>query len=225
MESEQSTGRSSSRPTTVFVVDDHEVVRLGLRNLLNAADDIEVVGDAGDVDGAVAGIAETQPDVAVVDVQLGSGSGIEVCRDARHRSPRTLSVFLTSFEDDETLFQAIDAGAAAYVLKQVRGTDLVDTVRRVAAGESALDPAVTTAVLQRLRADARQQGALESLTTQERRMLELVAQGRTNREIASMAGLAEKTVKNYVSSMLNKLGVQNRTQAALLVNAVARPRR
>jgi DNA-binding NarL/FixJ family response regulator len=225
MEPDQSTSRASSRRTTVFVVDDHEVVRLGLRNLLNTADDIEVVGDVGDAALAVTGIAETQPDVAVLDVQLGSGSGIDVCREARSVSRRTRYVFLTSFEDDQTLFEAINAGAAAYLLKQVRGTDLVATVRRVAAGESALDPAVTTAVLQRLRSDARQQGALESLTMQERRMLELVAQGRTNREIASMAGLAEKTVKNYVSSMLNKLGVQNRTQAALLVNAAGPPRR
>ena len=210
--------------TTVFVVDDHEVVRLGLRNLLDAAPDMEVVGDAGDVDTALAGVTDTDPDVALLDVQLGTGSGIDLCHQVRRSSPRTLCVFLTSFEDDHTLFEAISAGAAAYLLKQVRGPDLVATLRRVAAGETVLDPAVTSAVLQRLRAESRRHEALETLTTQERRMLELVALGRTNREIASITGLAEKTVKNYVSSMLNKLGVQNRTQAALLVSSPPPPR-
>jgi DNA-binding NarL/FixJ family response regulator len=207
------------------VVDDHEVVRLGLRNLLDTAPDLEVVGDAGDPDSALAGVVATRPDVALIDVQLGQRSGIDLCQQVRRSSPRTRCVFLTSFDDDATLVAALEAGAAAYLLKQVRGPDLVDTLRRVAAGETALDPAVTSAVLRRLRADSRRHEALATLTTQERRMLDLVAQGRTNREIASTTGLAEKTVKNYVSSMLNKLGVQNRTQAALLVSADAQPPR
>ncbi len=222
---DQTARGTSIGTTTVYVVDDHEVVRLGLRNLLNAAPDIEVVGDAGDPESALVGITATQPDVALLDVQLRPGSGIELCHQVRDSSPRTHCVFLTSFEDDQTLVAAVEAGASAYLLKQVRGPDLVATLRRVAAGDTVMDPAVTSAVLQRARADSRRHEVLETLTTQERRMLELVAQGRTNREIASMAGLAEKTVKNYVSSMLNKLGVQNRTQAALLVSSGAHPRR
>ena len=204
------------RSTTVFVVDDHEVVRLGLRNLLGAADGLDVVGDAPDVAGALAGIEDTQADVALLDVQLGRESGIDVCRQLRARSSPTQCVFLTSFEDDQALFDAIEAGAAAFLLKQVRGTDLVTTIKRVAAGESALDPAMTSAVLRRIRTDSLHHEALDALTVQERRMLALIAEGRTNREIAEELGLAEKTVKNYVSSMLGKLGVQNRTQAALL---------
>ena len=224
MGSDQTARGATLRTTTIYVVDDHEVVRLGLRNLLDAAPDIEVVGDAGDPDSALAGVLATRPDVALLDVQLGQRSGIDLCHEVRRSSPRTRCVFLTSFEDDQTLVAAVEAGAAAYLLKQVRGPDLVATLRRVAAGETVLDPAVTSAVLRRLRADSHRHEALATLTTQERRVLDLVAQGRTNREIASMAGLAEKTVKNYVSSMLNKLGVQNRTQAALLVSTESQPR-
>jgi DNA-binding NarL/FixJ family response regulator len=199
----------------VFLLDDHEVVRRGLRELLEAAGDIEVVGESGLADEARRRIPALRPDVAVLDGRLPDGSGIDVCRDIRSSHPEIAALILTSYDDDEALFAAIMAGAAGYVLKQIRGQDLVDAVRRVAAGQSLLDPAVTASVLERLRNGPPQDTALAPLTDQERRILELIGEGLTNRQIGERMFLAEKTVKNYVSSLLSKLGMQRRTQAAV----------
>jgi len=198
----------------VFLLDDHEVVRTGLRSLLEATDDIVVVGEAGTVAEALARIPPTRPDVAILDVRLPDGSGVEVCREVRSRHPEIACVMLTSYADDEALFAAIMAGAAGYVLKQVEGTNLVDDVRRVAAGQSLLDPVITERVLTRLRKGPEEDPRLASLTAQERRILDLIAEGQTNRQIAGAMYLAEKTVKNYVSNVLSKLGMERRTQAA-----------
>src|SRR5689334_16682323 len=200
----------------VFLLDDHEVVRRGLRELLESTGDIEVVGESGSAVRAAAVIPALRPDVAILDGRLPDGSGIDVCRDIRSADPSIRALILTSYEDDEALFAAIMAGASGYVLKQIRGNDLVDTVRRVAAGQSLLDPAVTQRVLERIRHGVEQPQELASLTDQERRILELIAEGLTNREIAGRMFLAEKTVKNYVSSLLAKLGLERRTQAAVL---------
>jgi two-component system, NarL family, response regulator DevR len=200
----------------VFLLDDHEVVRRGLADLLQAEGDIEVVGESGSAPEAARRIPALRPDVAVLDARLPDGNGIDVCRDVRAVDPSIKGLILTSYEDDEALFAAIMAGAAGYVLKQIRGTDLVDAVRRVAAGQSLLDPAVTQRVLERIRSGVEQPRELKSLTEQERRILEYVAEGLTNREIAGKMFLAEKTVKNYVSSLLAKLGLERRTQAAVL---------
>ncbi|GAA0805789.1 response regulator [Spirilliplanes yamanashiensis] len=200
----------------VFLLDDHEVVRRGLDDLLTAAGDIEVVGESGSAQEAVRRIPALKPDVAVLDGRLPDGSGIDVCRDVRAVDPSIKGLILTSYEDDEALFAAIMAGAAGYVLKQIRGTDLVDAIRRVAAGQSLLDPAVTQRVLERIRHGAEQPRELRDLTDQERRILEYIAEGLTNRQIAQQMFLAEKTVKNYVSSLLAKLGLERRTQAAVL---------
>ena len=202
----------------VFLLDDHEVVRRGIAELLQAEGDIEVVGESSTVAEATRRIPALRPDVAILDARLPDGSGIDVCRDVRSIDPEIKGLILTSYEDDEALFAAIMAGAAGYVLKQIRGTDLVDTVRRVAAGQSLLDPAVTQRVLERIRHPVDEPVELRSLTEQERRILEHVAEGLTNREIASRMFLAEKTVKNYVSSLLAKLGVERRTQAAVLAS-------
>lgn len=199
----------------VFLVDDHEVVRRGLRELLNAEDDIEVVGEAGTAGMAVAAIAQANPDVAVLDVRLPDGNGVEVCRDVRARDPELACLMLTSFSDDEALFDAIMAGASGYLLKQVRGNDLVDAIRRVAEGDSLLDPALTGKVLDRLRRGQDEDPRLASLSEQERRILVHISEGLTNRQIAEQMHLAEKTVKNYVSNLLAKLGMQRRTQAAV----------
>jgi DNA-binding NarL/FixJ family response regulator len=199
---------------SVFLLDDHEIVRGGLRALLEATDDLTVVGEAGTVDEALARIPPTHPDVAVLDVRLPDGSGVEVCREIRSRYPEIACLMLTSYADDEALFAAIMAGAAGYVLKQVGGTDLVDDIRRAGAGQSLLDPALTERVLERFREGPRQDPRLANLTPQERRILDLIADGRTNRQIASAMYLAEKTVKNYVSNLLAKLGMERRTQAA-----------
>ncbi len=201
---------------SVFLVDDHEVVRQGLRALLEEAG-LTVVGEASSAAEAVPRIVATRPQVAVLDVQLPDGTGIDVCREVRSRLPETACLMLTSFDDDEALFAAIMAGAAGYLLKQIRGLQLVESVQRVAAGESLLDPKVTTRVLERLRSGPRQDPRLASLTDQERRILDLIAEGLTNRQIGSRLGLAEKTVKNYVSSLLAKIGMRSRTQAALYV--------
>jgi two-component system response regulator DevR len=198
----------------VFLLDDHEVVRSGLRRLLETGGDIEIVGEAGTVAEALARIPPTKPNVAVLDVRLPDGSGIEVCRDIRSRWPEIGCLMLTSYADDEALFAAIMAGAAGYLLKRVGSTDLVDAVRRTGAGESLLDPSLTQRVLERLRAGPDEDYRLASLTPQERRILELITEGRTNRQIAEAMILAEKTVKNYISNLLAKLGVERRTQAA-----------
>jgi two-component system, NarL family, response regulator DevR len=200
----------------VFLLDDHEVVRRGIAGLLGAAGDIEIVGESGLAQEAVRRIPALRPDVMILDGRLPDGSGIDVCRDVRAVDSSIKGLILTSYEDDEALFAAIMAGASGYVLKQIRGNDLVDAVRRVARGQSLLDPAVTQRVLERIRTGVEQPHELRSLTEQERRILEYVAEGLTNREIAGRMFLAEKTVKNYVSSVLAKLGLERRTQAAVL---------
>jgi DNA-binding NarL/FixJ family response regulator len=200
----------------VFLLDDHEVVRAGLRELLQHDGDIEVVGESSSAQEAARRIPALRPDVAVLDARLPDGNGIDVCREVRSVDPSIKGLILTSYEDDEALFAAIMAGAAGYVLKQIRGTDLVDAVRRVATGQSMLDPAVTQRVLERIRNGVEEPHELKSLTEQERRILVYVAEGLTNREIAGKMFLAEKTVKNYVSSLLAKLGLERRTQAAVL---------
>jgi two-component system response regulator DevR len=201
-------------PLGVFLLDDHEVVRTGLRALLEAGHDIDVVGEAGTVADALARIPAAQPDVAILDVRLPDGSGVEVCREIRATSPQIACVMLTSYADDEALIASVMAGAAGYVLKQVGGLDLIETIRRVGAGESLLDPSLTERVLDRLRDGPHMDPRLASLTPQERRILDLIAEGYTNREIADTMFLAEKTVKNYVSNLLAKLGMDRRTQAA-----------
>jgi two-component system response regulator DevR len=199
----------------VFLLDDHEVVRAGVRGLIELEDDMEVVGEASTAAEALARIPSTRPDVAVLDVRLPDGDGISVCRDIRSRMPQLACLILTSFADDEALLAAIMAGAAGYVLKQIRGNDLVGAIRRVAGGASLLDPASTARLLERLRAGPQQDERMSRLTTQERRVLELVAEGRTNRQIGETLFLAEKTVKNYVSNVLAKLGMHTRTEAAV----------
>jgi two-component system, NarL family, response regulator DevR len=201
---------------TVFLVDDHELVREGVRQLLEADGTIEVVGEAGNCVDAVARIRATRPQVAVLDVQLPDGSGVEVCRDVRSLDPSLVCLMLTSFSDEEALFQSVLAGAAGYVLKQIRGNDLVSAVHRVARGESLIDPAVTGQLLERLRNPKQDQDPrLSSLTELERSILDLVAEGLTNRQIAVRVSRAEKTVKNYMSSILMKLGMTRRTEAAV----------
>jgi DNA-binding NarL/FixJ family response regulator len=199
----------------VFLLDDHEIVRRGIRELLEAEGDIEVVGESGLAQEAARRIPALRPNVAVLDGRLPDGSGIDVCRDIRSKNPEIAALILTSYDDDNALFSAIMAGAAGYVLKQVRGNDLVDTVRRVAAGQSTLDPAVTQQVLERLRRGPEEDKALAPLTPQERKILEHIGEGMTNRQIGEAMYLAEKTVKNYVSSLLAKLGMERRTQAAV----------
>ncbi|WP_193614233.1 response regulator [Nocardioides lijunqiniae] len=199
----------------VFLLDDHEIVRRGIRELLESEGDIVVVGESGSAVEAASRIPALRPDVAILDGRLPDGTGIDVCREIRSVDPAIHALILTSYDDDEALFAAIMAGAAGYVLKQVRGGDLIDTVRRVAAGQSMLDPAVTAQVLERVRNGPRVDPSLEQLTAQEQRILELIGEGMTNRQIASTLFLAEKTVKNYVSSLLAKLGLSSRTQAAI----------
>jgi two-component system response regulator DevR len=202
----------------VFLLDDHEVVRFGLREMLEREGDIEVVGESGSAVEAAPRIPALRPHVAVLDGRLPDGSGIDVCREVRSVDPSINALILTSYDDDEALFAAIMAGASGYVLKQIHGTDLVDAVRRVAAGQSLLDPAVTARVLERIRNGPQQPDEFKDLTEQERKILLHVAEGLTNREIAERMFLAEKTVKNYVSSLLAKLGLERRTQAAVLAS-------
>jgi two-component system, NarL family, response regulator DevR len=207
----------------VFLLDDHEIVRRGLRELLEAEGDLVVVGEAGTAEEAYGRIPATSPDVAVLDVRLPDGDGIEVCREIRSKHPEIACIMLTSFSDDEAVYASIMAGAAGYLLKQVRGSDLVNGVRRVAAGESLLDPQVTTRVLDRLR-HREGDDELASLTDQERRILGLIAEGLTNRQIGERLFLAEKTVKNYVSNMFAKLGMHRRTEAAAYAARLAERR-
>ncbi|HEY1094495.1 MAG TPA: response regulator transcription factor [Glycomyces sp.] len=202
----------------VFLLDDHEVVRRGLCELLERDGDIEVVGEAAGVAEAIRRVPAAHPDVLVADARLPDGSGIEVCRRVREADPSIAVLVLTSYEDDETLFAAIQAGAAGFLLKQVRGNDLVDAVRKVADGQSLLDARVTGAVLERLRSGPPRAPELDALSEQERRLLALIGEGLTNREIAERMHLAEKTVKNYVTRVLAKLGLQRRTQAAVLAS-------
>ena len=206
---------ATSRTIRVFLLDDHELVRRGVRELLEPEADLEIVGEAGTAAEALRRIPALRPDVAVLDARLGDGSGIDVCRDVRSSMPDMAVLILTSFADDDALFAAIMAGAAGYVLKDVHGDDLVAAIRSVAAGNSLLDPAVTMKVLERIRHGAPQDKALTSLSEQERRVLEHIGEGLTNRQIAEQMFLSEKTVKNYVSSVFAKLGLQRRTQAAI----------
>ena len=200
----------------VFLLDDHEVVRRGVRELLEAGGDIEVVGEAGLAAEAARRAPALHPHVAILDARLPDGNGIDVARDIRSIDPAIQVLILTSYDDDDALFASIMAGAAGYPLKQIKGTDLVDAVRRVAAGQSLVDPSVTRRILDRIRSPQQRPEQLRHLTDQERRILDYIADGLTNRQIAAEMFLAEKTVKNYVSSMLAKLGLERRTQAAVL---------
>ncbi len=205
---------SENNQIRVFLLDDHEIVRRGVRELLEAESDIIVVGEAGTASSALARIPALRPDVAVLDVRLPDGDGVSVCRDIRSRMPEVACLMLTSFGDDEALFDAIMAGAAGYVLKQIRGTDLVGAVRTVASGRSLLDPEAAARVMARMRDQSRRSDPLAALTGQERKILELIGEGLTNRQIGERLFLAEKTVKNYVSALFAKLGMERRTQAA-----------
>ena len=201
---------------SVFLLDDHEIVRRGIAQLLTAEDDIEVVGEAGTAAQALARMPALRPDVAILDVRLPDGDGVTVCRELRSRMPELKVIMLTSYSDDEALFEAIMAGASGYLLKQILGQDLVTAVRTVSAGGSLLDPSATTAVLERMRRAAEPAGPLAKLSEQERTVLGLIGEGLTNRQIGERMYLAEKTVKNYVSHLLAKLGLERRTQAAVL---------
>nr|WSZ99219.1 response regulator transcription factor [Streptomyces sp. NBC_00857] len=219
---------SPRRPVRVFLVDDHEVVRRGVRDLLDAEPDIEVVGDAGSADHALARGPALRPDVAVLDVRLPDGDGITVCRELRSRLPGLACLMLTSFDDDDALLDAIMAGAAGYVLKEIKGADLVAAVRTVASGRSMLDPATTTRLMNTLRggdpSEEREPDALSGLSPREREILVLIGEGLTNRQIGERLYLSEKTVKNHISRLLAKLGVERRIQAAVLATeAVPRP--
>jgi two-component system response regulator DevR len=206
---------SSPSVTRIFLLDDHEIVRRGVADLLNSVPDFEVIGEAGTVAEALRRLPAAVPDVAILDGRLPDGSGIEVCRIIREQNPSVKCLILTSYDDDEAIFAAVLAGAAGYVLKQIRGSNLIDAVRQVAAGQSLLDPTVTARVLQRIREGKQEDARLASLNAQERKILVLIAEGLTNRQIGERLFLAEKTVKNNVSSLLAKLGMQRRTQAAV----------
>lgn len=214
--------RETEQPVKVFLLDDHEVVRRGVRDLLEAEPGIEVVGEAASCAQALARVPALRPDVAVLDVRLPDGDGVTVCRELRDRLPGLSCLMLTSFDDDDALLDAIMAGAAGYVLKQVKGEDLVAAVRTVAAGQSMLDPATTRKLMESLRhhEESDTEAALGQLTPREREILVLVGEGRTNRQIGQELYLAEKTVKNHVSRLLAKLGVERRLQAAVLAAQV-----
>jgi two-component system, NarL family, response regulator DevR len=213
---------TAARTVRVFLLDDHEVVRRGVGDLLEAEPDLTVVGEAATAAEALARVPAVRPDVAVLDVRLPDGDGVTVCRDLRSMLPDLRCLMLTSFADDDALFDAIMAGASGYVLKQIRGTDLVGAVRTVAGGQSLLDTRTTAKVLERMRAAAEDKGPVAGLSEQERTVLALIGEGLTNREIGERMFLAEKTVKNYVSHLLAKLGMQRRTQAAILATELRR---
>ncbi|MFG2120225.1 response regulator [Streptomyces sp. NPDC048710] len=207
-------------PIRVFLMDDHEVVRRGVRDLLNDEPDIEVIGEAGSAEQALVRVPALRPQVAVLDVRLPDGDGVSVCRELRSRMPELACLMLTSFDDEEALLDAIMAGASGYVLKQIQGSDLVSAVRTVAAGQSLLDPSATTKLMARLRSGQQQQeeepDGLPGLTDREREILALIGEGLTNRQIGQRLYLAEKTVKNHISRLLAKLGVERRVQAAVI---------
>ncbi len=209
-------------PIRVFLLDDHEIVRRGIAELLSSADDMEVVGEAGTAAEALRRIPAVLPDVALLDGRLPDGSGIEVCRSLRSSYPEIGCLILTSYDDDDALFAAVMAGASGYLLKEIRGSSLLDGIRQVKAGRSLLDPAVTERVMSRLRVGEKQDPRLTGLTEREREILDLIAEGLTNRQIGERLFLAEKTVKNYVSALLAKLGMQRRTQAAVLGSELKR---
>jgi len=212
----------STTPIRVYLLDDHEVVRQGLKALLEASGDIEVVGESSTATEAASRIPALRPDVAVLDARLPDGSGIEVCRTVRAVDPTIRGLILTSYDDDEALFAAIMAGASGYVLKEIKGSDLVSAVRQVAAGNSLIDPSLTAKVLERVRNPPSTAPELADLTEQEMKLLGFIAEGLTNRQIGERMFLAEKTVKNYVSSILAKLGLERRTQAAVLASKLLR---
>jgi len=197
----------------VFLVDDHEIVRRGVADLINAEPDLEVVGEAATVREARGRVAATAPDVAVLDVQLPDGSGVDLCRDIRSRNPEVQCLMLTAYADDEASRTAVLAGAAGYVLKDIRGQGLLESIRRVARGESLVNPAMTRRVVEQATDPAKT--AAVDLSLRERQVLQLIAEGLTNRQIGERLELAEKTVKNYVSGLLAKLGMERRTQAAV----------
>jgi DNA-binding NarL/FixJ family response regulator len=204
-------------PVKVFLVDDHEVVRRGVHDLLDAEPDLTVVGEAGTVEQALARVPALRPDVAILDMRLPDGDGVTVCRELRSRMPELACLILTSFDDEEALLDSIMAGASGYVLKQISGTDLVSAVRTVASGQSMLDPGATTRLMARLRGDAAPRTSeLPQLTDREREILALIGEGLTNRQIGQRLYLAEKTVKNHISRLLAKLGVERRVQAAVI---------
>jgi two-component system response regulator DevR len=207
----------------VFLVDDHEVVRVGIRELLSASPDLEVVGEASSVTEALTMVPAANPDVAVLDVRLPDGNGIELCRELRSRLPELNVLMLTSFTDDEALFDAIMAGASGFVLKRILGIDLTSAVKTVAAGQSLLDARSTAALLNRIRREREQGDPVRALTEQERTVFDYIGDGLTNRQIAEKMFLAEKTVKNYVSHLLAKLGLERRTQAAVLASQLRKP--
>ncbi|HVY08583.1 MAG TPA: response regulator transcription factor [Mycobacteriales bacterium] len=201
----------------VFLLDDHEVVRRGVKELLESEGDITVIGEASTATEALARVPALRPQVAILDVRLPDGDGVTVCRDLKSEMPDLACLMLTSFADDEALFEAIMAGAAGYLLKEVRASDILSAVRTVAAGGSLLDPRTTVLLMDRLRTEATKEDPLSALSEQERRVLELIGEGLTNRQIGERMFLAEKTVKNYVSNLLGKLGMERRTQAAAFV--------
>jgi DNA-binding NarL/FixJ family response regulator len=205
---------------TVFLLDDHEIVRRGVRDLINAEAGITVIGEAATATSALARIPALKPDVAVLDIRLPDGDGVTVCREIRSKMPQLACLMLTSFSDDDALFDAIMAGAAGYVLKQIRGTDLIGAIRTIASGQSLLDPEAASRVMRRMRDQAATTDPLASLTDQERRILALIGEGLTNRQIGDRLFLAEKTVKNYVSALFAKLGMQRRAQAAAYATRV-----
>jgi len=207
----------------VYLLDDHEVVRQGLRAMLEATGRIEVVGESDSAEEAASRIPALKPDVAVLDARLPDGSGIEVCRQIRSVDPSLKALILTSYDDDEALFSAIMAGASGYVLKDVRGSDLLDAIERVSRGQSLIDPSLMQRVLDRVRNGPRVAPELEGLTEQELKLLSLIAEGLTNRQISEQMFLAEKTVKNYVSNLLAKMGLERRTQAAVLATRLLGP--
>jgi len=210
------------RTIRVFLLDDHEIVRRGLIDLLSSTADITVVGEAATAGEALRRIPAARPDVAVLDARLPDGNGIDVCRDIRSAHPEVRCVILTSYDDDEALFAAVMAGASGYLLKQIAGNSLLDAVRAVAAGRSLMDPAVTGRLLDRLRHPAEPDPRVSELTPREREILDLIAEGLSNKQIGARLFLAEKTVKNYVSSLLAKLHMQRRTQAAVFGAEIGR---
>jgi DNA-binding NarL/FixJ family response regulator len=214
---------TAPNPIRVFLLDDHEVVREGLRTLLESTGEIEVVGESGSAQEAAARIPALRPHVALLDGRLPDGSGIDVAREGRSIDPSIASLILTSYDDDEALFAAIMAGAAGYILKDVRGNDLISAVRVVAQGGSLIDPELTGRVLERIRSGPATVPELADLTAQEMTLLEHLAEGLTNRQIGEKMFLAEKTVKNYVSNILAKLGVERRTQAAVMATKLLKP--
>ena len=212
----------TQQPIRIFLLDDHEVVRRGIAELLSTVPDFEVVGEAGTVEQALGRVLASKPDVAILDARLPDGSGIDVCRDIRSAMPSTYCLILTSYDDQDAVLSSVLAGASGYVLKEVRTSALVDAIRQVAQGRSLIDPSVIAQVMERVREGTPTDSRLAALTPREREVLDLIADGLTNRQIGERMDLAEKTVKNYVSSLLGKLGMERRTQAAVFGAEVRR---